>query len=59
MQEEESLEESFPEIANILQYIVEYPKEANPEIRSNAFKAVQTQTERALLKIGKHPLLVK
>jgi hypothetical protein len=59
MQESEpSLKEQFSEIANILQCIVDYPKEASPEIRSNYFKVIQTHTERALIKLEQRPLTV-
>jgi len=55
---DETLKEQFTEIANILQYIVEYPEEADPVTRSNAFKAIQTQTKRALIRLENHPLSV-
>lgn len=47
---EEDLEKS-PEVANILQCIVEYTKETDPVIRSNYFRVIQVQTERVLNKL--------
>ena len=59
MQESDTLlKEQFSEIANILQCIVDYPKEAPPEIRSNYFKVIQAHTQRALIKLEQHPLIV-
>lgn len=49
-------QEEFPEIANILQYIAEYPEDADPVIRSDYFKVIQKHTRRILLKLEQHPL---
>lgn len=40
--------ESLPEIANIIQCIVEYPIEGDPVRRSEYFKVIQKHAKRAL-----------
>jgi hypothetical protein len=55
---ESLLEEQFSEIVNILQCIVDYPKEIDPVVRSDYFKVIQTQTERALIKLDNKPLVL-
>jgi hypothetical protein len=49
---EEEIEKS-PEIVNILQCIVEYPKEMDPVRRSEYFLVIQKHTERALEHLSK------
>lgn len=56
--EELSERESVSEIVNILQYIVEYPREGDPVKRSDVFRVIQTHAERALKHLDhKHLIL--
>jgi len=52
-------QEQFPEIANLLQCIVEGPKGDDPVVRSEYFKVVQRHSERILEKLETNPLPLK
>jgi hypothetical protein len=52
IEEDLAEQEQLSEIVNILQYIVEYPKEGDPVKRSDAFRVIQAHTERALSKLN-------
>jgi hypothetical protein len=51
-------EEQYPEIANILEAIVNY-KDEDPVRRSDYFRVIQKHTEKALKKLDHQPLILK
>lgn len=50
--------EPHSEIANILECIVEYPKDGDPKLRSDYFAIIQEKTKEALTRLNQQPVYV-